>query len=209
MNEEEADGKRVTGGLAPQTPPLSRLDAVAAWVVHQMAYLLTAVGAFVLGISVGLWLAYGMPARQPVSGVAGVTSQRIASPPSQPGARAADSVVEGNSAEGSDADPADLIGEPARSESSSERDRAPAADASIANLTVQAPQGFSAATLRASPSSGAQSLAVLGNGTRLEQLAGSATAEDYEWVRVRAPDGVVGWVVALATQPQPIRELSP
>ena len=63
-------------------------------------------------------------------------------------------------------------------------------------VTVQAPSGFTAATLRASPSVSAPSLGLVDNGTRVAQMEGIASADGFEWVQVQTPTGVMGWVVA-------------
>jgi hypothetical protein len=183
----------------------SRWDSVATWLVRQLAYLLTAFGAFAVGLSLGLWLGSGSapvrivaaPAR-PASEVAAVSSERFPTPVAQ-----TDDAALGDG--GSDEDSSDLsarpagISVPAGTVGSTQPTPSPDPNVPIGVLTIQA-EGFTAATLRGSPSTNAPSLATLSNGTRVEQLPGTADADDYTWVRVRAPNGTVGWVVAVATQ---------
>ena len=154
--------------------------------------MLSVVGAALLGLSIGLTLPVDAfrvqvvvaPApTRPISGVAGVTSQREGSLAPSTASSAPDEAV------GSTEDPSIDAGSPSAAPSSG--------DAVIANRTIQAPSGFSGGTLRAAPRTSSQSLVVLNNGTQVEQLVGSATGEDYEWIRVRTADGRVGWIVSL------------
>jgi hypothetical protein len=43
---------------------------------------------------------------------------------------------------------------------------------------------------------------LLPNGTVVEILEGSGTADGYRWIRLRAPDGEIGWMVSQAVQQQ-------
>jgi hypothetical protein len=160
--------------------------------------MLSVVGAALLGLSIGLTLPVDAfrvqvvvaPApTRPISGVAGVTSQREA-----PLAPQALQVAAGEGLEPAatiEDDPLIAASPPAAPSSG---------DAVIATRTIQAPSGFSGGTLRAAPSTSSQSLGVLGNGTQVEQLVGSATGEEYEWIRVRTADGRVGWIVTLVAR---------
>jgi len=49
--------------------------------------------------------------------------------------------------------------------------------------------------LREQASTSASMLRDLPAGTRLEVLDGTATANGFQWVQVRAPDGTIGWVI--------------
>jgi hypothetical protein len=156
--------------------------------------MLSVVGAALLGLSIGLTLPVDAfrvqvvvaPTDRPISGVAGISSQREAPPASPIASFAPDAEVE--AAEDAPA----LAGSPPAAPSSG--------DAVIATRTIQAPSGFSGGTLRAGPSTSSDSLVVLNNGTQVEQLVGSATGEDYEWIRVRTADGRVGWIVTLVVR---------
>jgi hypothetical protein len=158
-----------------------------------------------VGLSLGLWLGSGsapvrivpVPAR-PVSDVAAVSSERLPTPVAQP-----EDAALGE--RGTDEESPDLsarpagISVPSANNGPAQLTPSPDPNTPIGMLTIQA-EGFTAATLRGNPSVSAPALATLDNGTRVQQLPGSASADDYTWVRVRAPDGTVGWVVEVATQ---------
>jgi hypothetical protein len=160
--------------------------------------MLSVVGAALLGLSIGLTLPVDAfrvqvvvaPApTRPLSGVAGIASQREA-PLAAPTLQVApDEDVEPTA---TTEDNPVVAASPSAAPSSG--------DAVIATRTIQAPSGFSGGTLRAGPSTSSQSLVVLSNGTEVEQLVGSATGEDYEWIRVRTADGRVGWIVTVVAR---------
>jgi hypothetical protein len=64
--------------------------------------------------------------------------------------------------------------------------------------TTRAPAGFSAAVLRAEPSTSSRALASLPNGTAIDVLPVSATGSGFTWLRVRTRVGTLGWMVSTA-----------
>jgi hypothetical protein len=65
---------------------------------------------------------------------------------------------------------------------------------------VKAPAGFATANLRERPSTAARSLALLNNGTTVDVLPDTASADGFVWVHARTADGAVGWIVSTAVE---------
>jgi hypothetical protein len=59
-----------------------------------------------------------------------------------------------------------------------------------------APTGVELRVLREQPTLRAPILASIPNGSRVEVLDGAEIADGYHWIRVRAPDGRIGWLAS-------------